>query len=179
MMKSLGMMLTGLVLLGGCASSTKMPEPVREFDIQRYSGRWYEIARLPHRFERGLVAVTADYTPEADGSVRVVNRGYLSAVGKWRTSTAKAYFKGQRSVGLLSVSFFWPFSGEYRVIRLDQKNYAYAVVTGNTNRLFWILSRTPTMDKNTLAELMAFAKASGFDTSQIEFPDQTMNLPTR
>jgi apolipoprotein D and lipocalin family protein len=97
-------------LLPGCAgTSTKNLTPVSGFDAGRYAGSWYEIARFPHVFERGLTDVTAEYTAQADGSIRVVNRGYDPAKGKWRSATARAVFAGARDTGLLCVTFFWPF----------------------------------------------------------------------
>jgi apolipoprotein D and lipocalin family protein len=172
------MMVPCLALLGGCARSTSALEPVSGFELERYSGRWFEIARLPHRFERHLVAVTADYTVLDDGSVRVHNRGYHTKRQEWTSITGRARFRGNADVGLLSVRFFWPFSGTYKIIRLDE-DYTHAVVTSSTYDYFWILSRTPTMNKAVLDELIAFAKTSGFDTAAFEFPDQTMNLPTQ
>jgi len=168
-----------VLALVGCARSTSALKPVEGFELDRYSGRWYEIARFPHRFERGLIAVTAEYTVQKDGSVRVENRGYNPARKSWKTASGRAHFKGDRSTGLLRVSFFWPFYGDYKIIRLDKTGYAYAVVTGSTYDYFWILSRTPTLDEKTLAELMTFAKVSGFDTSKIEFPDQAMNASAK
>ena len=174
--------LTALLCMlagAGCAKSTGELPPVDGFDLQRYSGLWYEIARFPHRFERDLVAVTAEYTIEEDGSVTVVNRGYNPAREEWKTAEGRAYLKGEPNIALLKVTFFWPFYGTYKVIRLDKEDYSYAVVTSSTYDYFWILSRTPTMDEKTLTALMEFAKASGFDTSRVEFPDQTKNLPRK
>ncbi len=112
--------LAGLWLLAGCGPST--PEgidPIRGFDVERYMGRWYEIARLDHRFERGLEQVTANYSLQRDGTVEVVNRGFETADGKWREARGKARFVGSPEVGALEVSFFGPFYGGYNIVDLD------------------------------------------------------------
>jgi len=165
-----------LCTVTGCARSTQGLAPVHGFDVQRYMGLWYEIARFPHRFERDLVAVTAEYTVREDGSVDVINRGFSPARQRWETAKGRAYFKGDPHTALLRVTFFWPFYGTYKVIRLDKEDYAYAVVTSDTYDYFWILSRTPEMDEHTLAELLEFARSSGFDMSRVEFPDQSQNM---
>jgi apolipoprotein D and lipocalin family protein len=168
-------LLSGL----GCARSTSRLAPVDGFDLERYSGRWYEIARFPHRFERGLVAVTAEYRIRDDGAVRVINRGFDPDAGEWQTAKGTARLKGDPDVGLLRVTFFWPFYGTYKIIRLDKEDYSYAVVTSDTYDYFWILARTPTLDADLLDSLLQFARESGFDVSRIEFPDQTKNFPAK
>ena len=106
-------------LLAGCVGRPDGVEPVSGFDIDRYLGTWYEIARLDHSFERGLSRVTANYSPRADGGVRVVNRGFDAAAGEWREAEGKAYFVEDPDLGYLKVSFFGPFYGAYVVFRLD------------------------------------------------------------
>ncbi len=158
-----------LGLLTGCANgSTKKLPAVTGFDAAKYAGTWYEIARFPHVFERGLTDVTAEYTAQAGGSIRVVNRGYDPAKGTWRSATARAVFAGTRDEGRLRVTFFWPFSGAYKIIRLDEKGYQWSVVTSGTYNYFWILSRTPRLPEATYAELVKFAADAGFDTTRIE-----------
>ena len=101
------------LLLAGCASTRPPPgvTAVTPFDLQRYQGRWYELARLDHSFERGMTDVSATYTPLPDGSVRVVNRGFLPAKDQWREAVGRARFIGSPTTGSLKVSFFWPFYG--------------------------------------------------------------------
>jgi len=127
---------TGL-LLAGCASTRPPPgvTAVTPFDVQRYAGRWYELARLDHAFERGMTDVTATYTAQADGSVRVVNRGYASATGQWREAVGKALFTGAPTTGSLKVSFFGPFYGGYHVAALP---------ISRTTAGRWCWGRTPT-----------------------------------
>ena len=158
-----------LPFLPGCASnSTRALPPVSGFAAGRYVGTWYEIARFPHVFERGLSNVTAEYTAQPDGSIRVVNKGYNQAKQKWQSATARAVFPGARDTGLLRVTFFWPFAAVYKVIRLDEQDYGWAVVASGTYDYFWILARTPQLPPATYNALVKFAADSGFDISRIE-----------
>jgi apolipoprotein D and lipocalin family protein len=150
-----------------------MLEPVAGFEIDRFTGRWYELARYPHRFEKNLSNVTATYTLNDDGSVDVVNRGYNVVSLEWKTAKGKAYFKKDPSLGLLKVTFFWPFYGEYKIIRLDKMDYSYAVITSSTFNYLWILSREPQLDQEVLSELLDDVVKLGFDRSRILMVDQS------
>lgn len=156
-----------LVLLAGCVGKPEGIEPVDNFDSARYLGRWYEIARMDHSFERGLSQVSADYSVRADGGLHVVNRGYDAANGKWKESVGKAYFVEGRDKGYLKVSFFGPFYGSYVVFDLDRDGYSYSLVSGPDRSYFWLLSRSPTMDEATRQRLLAKAVQLGFDTSKL------------
>ena len=123
------LLLAALGVLSAC--STTPPEgmaAVTPFDIQRYVGKWYEIARLDHSFERGLSDVSATYRQQDDGSVEVLNRGYDSTRGEWRQAVGRAVFTGEPTRASLKVSFFGPFYGGYHVVALDQQNYRWAMV---------------------------------------------------
>jgi apolipoprotein D and lipocalin family protein len=150
--------------------------PVGDFDIARYAGTWYEIARLDHPFERGLRSVTAEYTPRDDGTIRVVNTGYDPGQEAWTAVEGTARFKGSRDVGLLEVTFFWPFYGTYKIIGLDKTRYAYAMVTGATYDYLWILSREPVMRETTLDALVTSAREMGFATRRLIYVDQRENV---
>jgi apolipoprotein D and lipocalin family protein len=159
--------LAALWLLAGCGPTTPEGiEPVRGFDTQRYMGRWYEIARLDHRFERGMEQVTADYALRADGTVEVVNRGYVTADREWREARGKARFVGSPEVGALEVSFFGPFYGGYNVVELDP-GYQHALVAGPDRSYLWILSRTPEPPRAVIERLVARADSFGFDTGSL------------
>jgi len=159
-------------LLPGCAQAPKGVTIVSDFDLNRYLGTWYEIARLDHFFERGLVNVTAEYSLRDDGGVKVVNRGFDPKKAEWREAVGKAYLADKRSVGRLKVSFFWPFYAPYNIIALDREGYTYAMVcSGNTSYL-WILSRTPTLESAIRDRLIAGAKDWGFDTNDLIFVTQ-------
>jgi apolipoprotein D and lipocalin family protein len=156
----------------GCASAPEGVTPVGGFDVQRYLGVWHEIARLDHRFERGLSNVTATYSLRPDGAVEVHNRGYDDRHGTWKEVRGKAVFTGARDVGQLSVTFFWPFSGAYNVIALDAEGYQWALVAGPSREYFWILSRTPVMEAALRERLVAQAAAMGFATDKLIFVAQ-------
>ena len=160
--------------LGACTGVPEGVPVVEDFDLDRYLGTWYEIARLDHSFERGLEKVTADYSLRDDGGVHVVNRGYDAAKGEWDEAIGKAYFVGSRDTGQLKVSFFGPFYGGYNIVELDKTNYQYALVAGPNRDYLWILSRTPRMDDTTLEILVDKAAELGFATDElivVEQPD--------
>ena len=158
-----------LLALCGCAASTDSIASVRNFDSKRYLGTWYEIARLPHRFERNLDFVSAHYSDQGDGTIRVVNRGQRD--GKEREAVGKAHFKGASDVGELRVSFFGPFYGDYRIVELAP-DYSSAIVTSSTKNYLWILSRTPRLSKETLEKYLAQIREWGFDVAALEYPKQ-------
>lgn len=168
--------LTGMVLtlgLSGCL--TGVPEgltPVEGFELDRYLGKWYEVYRLDHSFERGLTHVTATYSLNDDGSVRVENAG-RKPDGTRDVAVGRAEFQGDPDVGSLKVSFFGPFYGGYHIIALDQENYSYAMVAGPTYDFLWILSRTPQLDEATADALLVQAEESGFAVEDLIFVEQS------
>jgi len=170
-MKSFALLLS-TCLLAGCAASPQGVIPVDNFDLDRYLGTWYEIARLDHRFERGLNQVSATYSKRSDGGVDVLNRGLVNQTGQWKEAKGRAYFIGDPTIARLKVTFFWPFYGGYNVIELDRDNYAYALVCGPSKSYLWILARTRQLDEETLQSLIATAKKLEFDTDQLIFVEQ-------
>lgn len=146
--------------------------PVNNFELDRYLGTWYEIARLDLRFEWGLSQVSATYSRRSDGGLDVLNRGFASQTGKWKEAKGRAYFVGDPTVARLKVTFFWPFYGGYNVIELDRENYDYALISGPNKNYLWILARTRQLDKATLQNLINTANQLGFDTSQLIYVDQ-------
>ncbi|CRY30816.1 lipocalin family protein [Yersinia enterocolitica] len=139
---------------------------VDNFQLPRYLGTWYEIARLDHSFERGLDYVTANYSPRDDGGVKVINRGYNTKKQQWQESIGKAYFIGSPQQAALKVSFFGPFYGGYNVIDLDDE-YQHALIAGPNREYLWILSRTPTIDNQTRDRLVSVAKHYGFPVEEL------------
>ena len=157
--------MAGVAVMAGCANTSPPPgvKAVTPFDLQRYQGRWYELARLDHSFERGMTDVSATYTPQADGSVRVVNRGFAAASGQWREAVGKALFTGAPTTGSLKVSFFGPFYGGYHVAALDP-DYRWALVLGPDTSYCWILARDKQLDAAQRDAIVARAQALGVDT---------------
>ena len=153
--------------LAGCTGIPETVEPVTGFELERYLGDWYEIARLDHSFERGLEKVTASYSLREDGGVRVVNRGYNAAEGRWDEAVGKAYFIGDPSIGRLKVSFFGPFYGAYNIMALDRENYSWSMVAGPDLSYLWVLSRTPEMPPELLDELLSRAARAGFAIDEV------------
>jgi apolipoprotein D and lipocalin family protein len=159
-------------LLAGCTGIPGNVTPVKDFTLERYLGRWYEIARLDHSFERGLTRTTADYSLRDDGGVRVINRGYAESEGKWKEAEGRAYFVEDPGTAYLKVSFFGPFYGSYIVFELDREEYQYSLVCGPNTSYLWILSRTPELKDEIKARLVARAAALGFDTAELIYVDQ-------
>lgn len=164
--KRLVTIVTGL-FLAGCTEETATLTPVRNFDAARYLGRWYEIARLPNRFEEGLADVRAEYAPRDTATITVVNTGYDVAQQRWRSVRGIARFAGARDVGHLRVSFFRPFYASYKIIALDTNAYQYALVTGNDFSYLWLLARTPQLPDATRTMLIERAAALGFATNRL------------
>jgi len=157
-------------LLTGCTGMPEGVRPVHGFELERYLGTWHEIARLDHSFERGLSRVTAEYSLREDGGVRVINRGYDEDDG-WQQAEGKAYFVESPDVGHLKVSFFGPFYGSYVVFELDEEDYQYAFISGFNTNYLWLLARTPSVDPALIARFTARARALGFDTEELIFPE--------
>ncbi len=162
-----------LLLLGACTGSgTKDIPSVSGLDVPRYMGKWYEIARLPHTFEKDLDFVTAEYTLRPDGRIRVLNQGMRNGVPSRAEGVAKLKDPDARPVsGELRVSFFGPFYGDYRIIELSG-DYSYAVVTSSSKDYLWILSRSPQLPAPLLSGLTDRLKSMGFETEKLEYPKQ-------
>jgi apolipoprotein D and lipocalin family protein len=158
-----------LLVMTACTGIPEGIKPISGFELPRYVGNWYEIARLDHRFERGLTDIHAEYSPRDDGGVKVLNNGYDVEAGKRRMAEGKAYFVAEPNVGQLEVSFFGPFYGAYNIIALDKTAYRWSMITGPNRDYLWILSRTPVLDQQTLQQLIAEAASLGFATDKLIF----------
>ena len=165
-------LIVGIGLLSGCLGYPDSVTPVSGYDVDRYLGKWYEIARLDHSFERGLDQVTAEYSLRDDGGLDVINRGFLSSEDRWKEAQGKAYFVNDDDEGYLKVSFFRPFYGSYVIFELDTQNYQYAFVSGPDRSYLWLLARTPQVDQALLDHFVASASRLGFDTSELILPTQ-------
>lgn len=150
------------VFVAGCTGTPEGVQPIRNFDVSRYGGQWFEIMRLDHRFERGLTNVTAAYKLRPDGTIDVLNRGLDRSTCRWKEAAGRAVFQGESNVASLSVTFFWPFAGGYHVVNLDQQAYEWALVSGPSRGYLWILARRPDLDPTTVRKLVAEARSLGF-----------------
>jgi len=167
----MGVTLTGCMGLFGVHKVPDNIQPVTNFDVNKYLGTWYEIARLDHSFESGLSQVTATYSQREDDGIRVVNKGYNAQKDQWQTAEGKAYFVDSPDKAHLKVSFFGPFYGGYIVFHLE--DYQYALVTGPDKSYFWFLSRTPQVPAEIQQRLISKAKQLGFAVDELIMVDHS------
>ena len=140
---------------------------VKELDIEKYLGKWYEIARFDHKFERGLEGVSATYSLRKDGKIKVVNAGYKGSLnGERSEATGKAKIPDPNYPSKLKVSFFLFFYGDYFVLELDQ-DYQWAVIGSSDDNFLWILSRTPVMEDATYENLLKNLVERGYDLGKL------------
>jgi apolipoprotein D and lipocalin family protein len=169
MIKSLTLAsLTGITFfaLNSCATIPRGAVAIKPFDKERYLGRWYEIARMDFRFERNLNNVTANYSLNDNGTIKVDNRGYNYVTKEWKQATGKAKSAGDPEVAKLKVSFFGPFYSGYNVIAIDE-GYKYALVAGQNLKYLWLLSRETIMPEDIKQSYINIAKEIGYDISSL------------
>ena len=181
MLKSLNIFLKIIVFiiiadsLVSCKTQKTMIDNtvVKELDIQKYLGKWYEIARFDHSFERGLVGVTAEYSMRDDGKIKVVNSGYKNSLdGKFSQAVGKAKIPDPiNEPAKLKVSFFLFFYGDYYVMELD-KEYQWVLIGSNSDAYLWILSRKPQIEKELYNELLDKLQIRGYDISKLIMVEQ-------
>jgi apolipoprotein D and lipocalin family protein len=164
----------GLLTINSCVSIPQGATAVTPFDKEKYLGTWYEIARFDFRFERDLNNTTASYSVNADGSIKVLNRGYNYKTKEWKQAIGKAKFVGDDHVARLKVSFFGPFYAGYNVIALDEE-YKYALVAGNNLKYLWILSREPEIPENVKQSYLKIAENLGYKTSSLIWVEHHKN----
>jgi apolipoprotein D and lipocalin family protein len=139
-------------------------EVVPKVELQKYLGKWYEIAHLPAKFQEGCSQTTATYSLSKDGNITVLNECRRN--GKVRKAKGKAKVVEKTTGAKLKVTFFWPFYGDYWIIKLGN-DYNYAVVGTPNRKCLWLLSRTPTMDEELFSEIIQFVKSKGFDVGNL------------
>lgn len=171
-MKTVIKNIAQLILLGilfsiiSCSSIPKNATAVQDFEIEKYLGTWYEIARIDFKHEEGLNNVSAQYSDDSKGNVLVKNSGYDYEKNEWTVANGWAKFKRDKNVAELKVSFFRPFYSGYNVVALDDE-YKYALVAGKNLDYLWILSRTKEIPENIKQEYLNKAKQIGYDTSRL------------
>ncbi|HZL12256.1 MAG TPA: lipocalin family protein [Prolixibacteraceae bacterium] len=148
---------------------------VKELNLNRYLGTWYEIARFPHSFEKNLVGVTATYSLRDDGKIEVLNQGYKNTLdGERSKAVGKAKIPNKQEPGKLKVSFFWIFYADYNVLELDE-NYQYVMIGSSSDKYFWILCRTPQMAPEVYEMLLEKARKRGYNLAKLEKVQQPKN----
>lgn len=174
LMKNLKLLLfLSIVYFSTCVSQVNQTmknidkTTVKELDINKYLGTWYELARFDHKFERGLQGVTATYSLRSDGKIRVVNQGYRGSLqGEQSTAIGKAKLNTKAGPGKLKVSFFWFFYGDYFVLELDP-DYQWALIGSSSDNYLWILSRTPKMETKEFEGILNRAKERGYSLDDL------------
>jgi lipocalin len=132
-------------------------------ELDRYLGKWYEIARFDHSFERGLTGVTATYSLRPDGKIKVLNEGYKNSLqGKHKVAVGKAKIPDPADLSKLKVSFFLNFYADYLIMELDRENYQYAMIGSNSANFLWILARTPELPEEVYQGLVNKAAKRGY-----------------
>lgn len=167
--------ILSLALYGLCATAIGQKvdnSTIVSFDLDQYLGKWYEIARYDHSFERDLVGCTAEYSLRDDGKIKVINGGYLKTLnGDYKESVGKARARKNGTPGQLQVSFFGPFYGDYDILELAP-DYSYSVVGSSSPKYLWILSRTPQMSKSTKDKILRNLRQRGYDTGKLIWVEQ-------
>jgi len=158
------------------------PKPlalVDKLDTQRYLGRWYEVARFQHGFEKSLVGVTAEYSLRPDGRIKVVNSGFRGDLnGPYREAVGVAWVPDSRRPAALRVRFFWPFSGNYLVFGLDAQDYSWALVGDDSRKYLWFLARAPLVARELLDKMKQIAREQEYDLSGLhEVPQKARKEP--
>ena len=156
-----------IIILTSCSSSMKTLITVPGVDLTRYAGKWYEIARLPNSFEKGLVCCTAEYGLRDDGKISVINAGVNEESGKISSVKGKAWIPDINEPGRLKVQFFWPFAAGYYIFHLDKENYQYALVGTPSRKYLWILARSPKIEESLYQELVEIARKNDFVVDEI------------
>ncbi len=163
------------LLLGVCMTTSSQQidnSTITMFDLNRYLGKWYEVARYDHAFERGLVGTTAEYSLLDDGKIKVLNSGYINTLdGTYQQSVGKAKPNRNGKAGQLRVSFFGPFYSDYYILDLAP-DYSYSVVGSSSPKYLWILSRTPHLNPKVQSEILTNLQQRGYDTQKLIWVEQ-------
>jgi len=173
MKKPLPVLASSFVVLAlfGCAGAPRGLGPLKlvdSLDVQKYLGRWYEIARFTKGFEKNIVGAAAEYSLRDDGRIRVVNSGFRNTLdGPFTEAKGVAWAPDPRRPAALKVSFFWPFAGDYLVFGLDQEGYSWALVGSDSREYLWFLARTPEISDELYQKMRQIAQDQGYDLSTL------------
>ena len=149
-----------------CSTIPKGVKAVEPFEKAKYLGKWYEIARIDFKYEKDLNNTTAEYSLNANGTIKVTNKGYNTKTGQWKQAIGKAKFAVNDRIGILKVSFFGPFYSGYNVIALDS-DYKYALIAGANYKYLWILSRETSIPDEIKNKYLKIANDFGYNTSDL------------
>jgi len=160
------------------AISVAMPskvETVKNVDLDRYAGTWYEIARIPNQHEKGMVEVTSTLKRVGKKKYALINSGNKGSKGGKRT-TVKGLIDipDHKNTGNLKVKVFL-FSVDFKIIDVDHENYNYALVTSDEGKHLWIFSKSPIMDPQEYDKMVESARQKGFDVARLERVSQASN----
>lgn len=172
-MRSFGFVFLSVFWLSSCTGIPEGIEPVSDFEIERYLGQWYEIARLDHSFERDMQQVTATYEMREDGGVRVINEGFKIDENNWGQAEGKAYFVNSENFGHLKVSFFGPFYGSYIIFELGEY-YDYTFVTSSNKSYLWLLAREPVIEQELKQSFINTVTKLGYDAEALIWVDHSV-----
>ena len=155
-----------MLMFSSCSTIPDGAVAVKPFDVNKYLGKWYEIARLDFKYERNLNNTTAEYSLRDDGKIKVDNKGFNTKTNAWKQAIGKAKFAGDKDVAMLKVSFFGPFYSGYNVIGLDP-DYKYALIAGKNLKYLWILSRETTIPDDIKQNYLKTAEGLGYKTADL------------
>lgn len=156
-----------------CTQRSINKETVSKLDLQRYMGKWFEIARFDHRFEHNLVGATVEYALLPNGDIKVINSGYWGDFnGTFKQAKGIAKIIDPEHPGKMKITFFLKFYAEYNIMEVDPKNYSYALIGSNTCDYLWLLSRTPYLSEEIIHHLLSKAQQRGYDISMLKWVKQ-------
>ena len=165
------LLIIGIMSLFGCKTNPPL-QTVANVDLNKYLGKWYEIAAFPQYFEKGCSCVTAEYSLSDKKYINVLNSAYKAEENKFTSAKGKAFVAEGSNNSKLKVQFFWPFKGKYWIIELAD-DYSYAVVGAPDRKYLWILSRTKIMDDSLYSKIVSRTKEKGFDITLLKKTDQS------
>jgi apolipoprotein D and lipocalin family protein len=163
--------IVSLDIFSSCTTIPQKAKAIENFNVNRYLGVWYEIARSDNKFERNLDNVTAKYSLKSNDELVVFNSGYNYEKKEWKSITGSAEFRGDKNTAALKVTFFKPFYGGYNVIAIDE-DYKYALVAGNDLDYLWLLSKEKSLPENIKQQYLKLANEIGYDTSKLIWVNQ-------
>lgn len=167
--------LISVVTISTADARSRKPDVVKDIDLDQYSGTWYEIARLPNKHEKDMVEVTSTFTRTKDGGYVIINRGYKgSRGGKCSTVKGDVSIPDKKTKGAMKVKV-WFLNIDYRVLDVDKEKYQYALVSSDSQKYLWIMSKQPVMDPVQFENLVDMARDKGYNVDDLEKVSQVHN----